>query len=145
MNLKKIDGRSHNITEEQIDKLRKLFPEVIAEEKVDWDKLKSILGKDADLGERYTLNWKGKSSVFRAIQETTPKTLKPVRQDSVNFDNTENLFIEGDNLETLKVLQKSYYGKVKMIYIDPPYNTGNDFVYNDKFAQTQAEYEQEAG
>ncbi|HEX5797331.1 MAG TPA: site-specific DNA-methyltransferase, partial [Candidatus Saccharimonadales bacterium] len=145
MGLKKLDGQSENITEDQKTKLKELFPEVFAEDKIDWNKLKSTLGKEVDLEERYGLNWKGKSNVFRAIQELTTKTLKPVRNESVNFGETENLFIEGDNLEVLKVLQRSYYGKVKMIYIDPPYNTGNDFVYNDKFAQSKIEYEEEAG
>lgn len=140
-----MDGKSLNITEEQKKRLRELFPEVFTEGKIDWDKLKGTLGEDVDLGERYALSWKGKSNVFRAIQEPTTKTFKPVREESVNFDETENLFIEGDNLEALKVLQRAYYGKIKMIYIDPPYNTGNDFVYNDKFAQSQKEYAQEAG
>lgn len=140
-----MDGKSQNITAEQKQKLKELFPEVFTEDKIDWEKLKATLGKDADLGERYGLSWKGKNNVFRAIQEQTTKTLKPVPEESVDWENTKNLFIEGDNLEVLKVLHKAYYGQVKMIYIDPPYNTGNDFVYNDKFAQTQAEYEQEAG
>ncbi|HSX06816.1 MAG TPA: site-specific DNA-methyltransferase [Candidatus Saccharimonadia bacterium] len=145
MNTSKLSGNSADITEEQKDKLRKLFPEVFAEDKIDWQKLKAALGEEVELGERYGLSWKGKSDVFRVIQEPTTKTLKPVRDESLNFDETKNVFIEGDNLEALKVLQKAYYGKIKMIYIDPPYNTGNDFVYNDKFAQRRADYEQEAG
>lgn len=140
-----MNGASQNITENQKVKLKELFPEVFTEDKIDFDKLKVALGEQVDIGERYSLTWKGKSNVFRAIQETTTKTLKPVREESVDFDKSKNIFIEGDNLDALKVLQKSYYGKVKMIYIDPPYNTGNDFVYNDKFAQSQEEYAQEAG
>ena len=140
-----MDGKSQNITEEQLAKLKELFPETFSEDKIDWEKLKAALGEDVDLGERYGLSWKGKSNVFRAIQEQTTKTLKPAKNESVDWDSTENLFIEGDNLEALKILHKAYYGKVKMIYIDPPYNTGNDFVYNDKFAQSQREYESEAG
>lgn len=145
MSLQKLDGRSADITVEQTEKLQQLFPEAFTEDKVDFDTLKAALGEEIDLGERYGLSWKGKSNVFRAIQQPTTKTLKPVREESVNFDETDNLFIEGDNLEVLKTLQRAYYGKIKMIYIDPPYNTGNDFVYNDKFAQTQAAYTQEAG
>jgi adenine-specific DNA-methyltransferase len=145
MNISKLSGSSADITEEQKSRLKELLPEVLAEGKIDWHKLKAILGEEVELGERYGLSWKGKSDVFRIIQEPTTKTLKPLRDESVNFDETENIFIEGDNLEALKVLQKAYYGKVKMIYIDPPYNTGNDFVYNDKFAQKRADYEQEAG
>lgn len=141
----KLSGNSADITEVQKKKLQELFPEVFSEGKIDWQKLKATLGKEIELSEQYGLSWKGKSDVFRIIQEPTTKTLKPMRDESVNFDETENVFIEGDNLEALKVLQKAYYGKVKMIYIDPPYNTGNDFVYNDKFAQKRADYEQEAG
>lgn len=145
MDSSKLSGNSADITEEQKTKLRELFPEVFSEDKIDWQKLKASLGEEVELGEQYGLSWKGKSDVFRIIQEPTTKTLKPVRDESVNFDETENVFIEGDNLEALKILQKAYYGKIKMIYIDPPYNTGNDFVYNDKFAQKRADYEQEAG
>lgn len=145
MDSSKLSGNSADITEEQKTKLRELFPEVFSEDKIDWQKLKASLGEEIELGEQYGLSWKGKSDVFRTIQEPTTKTLKPVRDESVNFDETENVFIEGDNLEALKILQKAYYGKIKMIYIDPPYNTGNDFVYNDKFAQKRTDYEQEAG
>lgn len=140
-----MDGKSENITEQQLAKLKELFPEVFSEGRIDWDKFKSTLGNEVDFGERYNLGWKGKSNVFRAIQEQTTRTLKPAKDESVDWDSTENLFIEGDNLEALKILHKSYYGKVKMIYIDPPYNTGNDFVYNDKFAQSQGEYDLESG
>jgi len=145
MNTSKLSGNSADITGEQKNRLKELLPEVFTEDKIDWQKLKAVLGEEIELGERYGLSWKGKSDVFRIIQEPTTKTLKPMRDESVNFDETENVFIEGDNLEALKILQKSYYGKVKMIYIDPPYNTGNDFVYNDKFTQKRVDYEQEAG
>ena len=97
------------------------------------------------MGERYGLGWKGKSDVFATIQEKTVQTLHPDRANSVDWDTTGNMFIEGDNLATLKILHKAYYGKVKMIYIDPPYNTGNDFIYNDDFKQTRRSYETEAG
>ncbi|CAN5179133.1 site-specific DNA-methyltransferase [soil metagenome] len=138
-------GASQNIESTEIDKLAGLFPAAVAEGKIDFEKLKAILGGQVELGERYGLSWKGKSDIFRSIQEPTTKTLKPIRGESVDFDATENLFIEGDNLEVLKVLQRSYYGKVKMIYIDPPYNTGNDFVYNDTFAQSRFDYDKDAG
>ena len=116
----------------QINKLKELFPEVVTEGKV-------------DLGEHYGLSWKGKSDVFATIQEKTVQTLHPDRANSVDWDTTGNMFIEGDNLAALKILHKAYYGKVKMIYIDPPYNTGNDFIYNDDFKQTRRSYETEAG
>ena len=129
----------------QINKLKELFPEVVTEGKIDWQKLQATLGEAVDLGERYGLGWKGKSDVFAAIQEKTVQTLHPDRANSVDWDTTGNMFIEGDNLAALKILHKAYYGKVKMIYIDPPYNTGNDFIYNDDFKQTRRSYEAEAG
>ncbi|MCP9492505.1 MAG: site-specific DNA-methyltransferase, partial [Candidatus Nanosynbacter sp. P2B_S1_bin.0.1] len=113
--------------------------------KIDWQKLQATLGEAVDLGERYGLGWKGKSDVFTTIQEKTVQTLHLDRANSVDWDTTGNMFIEGDNLATLKILHKAYYGKVKMIYIDPPYNTGNDFIYNDDFKQTRRSYETEAG
>jgi len=133
-------GQSMNPQAELLAKLMKEMPEIFAEGKIDTRKLKETLGEDviADQ-ERYGLTWAGKAECFKRIQETTTNTLKPCREESVDFDNSENLFIEGDNLQVLKVLQKSYYGKVKMIYIDPPYNTGNDFIYNDKFSRTKRE------
>ena len=134
-----------DIRQRQIDKLAQLFPEVVAEGKIDWQRLQATLGEAVDLGERYGLGWKGKSDVFAAIQEKTVQTLHPDRANSVDWDTTGNMFIEGDNLATLKILHKAYYGKVKMIYIDPPYNTGNDFIYNDDFKQTRRSYEAEAG
>ena len=129
----------------QINKLKELFPEVVTEGKIDWQKLQATLGEAVDLGERYGLGWKGKSDVFATIQEKTVQTLHPDRANSVDWDTTGNMFIEGDNLAALKILHKAYYGKVKMIYIDPPYNTGNDFIYNDDFKQTRRSYETEAG
>jgi len=120
-----MDGKSFDVKQEQLRRLQEVFPESIAEGKVDWEKLKLSLGDDLTISnERYVLNWAGKSDAFRAIQTQTTATLKPQKDQSINFDTTENIFIEGENLEVLKVLQKSYYGKIKMIYIDPPYNTG---------------------
>ncbi|MGO9481704.1 MAG: site-specific DNA-methyltransferase [Candidatus Kryptoniota bacterium] len=137
-----MDGKSQDIREQQLNKLKELFPEVVSDGKVDWEKLRLALGQDITIdNERYVLNWAGKSDAFRAIQTSTTSTLKPQREQSVDFDATQNIFIEGENLEVLKVLQKSYYGKVKMIYIDPPYNTGNDsFIYPDKFSESKDEY-----
>ncbi len=140
-----MNGYNDNIHKQQIDKLKQLFPEAVAEGKIDWQKLQATLGEAVDLGERYGLSWKGKSDVFAAIQEKTVQTLHPDRANSVDWDTTGNMFIEGDNLAALKILHKAYYGKVKMIYIDPPYNTGNDFIYNDDFKQTRRSYEAEAG
>ena len=140
-----MDGYNDNINQQQIDKLAQLFPEVVAEGKIDWQKLQATLGEAVDLGERYGLGWKGKGDVFATIQEKTVQTLHPDRENSINWDTTGNMFIEGDNLAALKILHKAYYGKVKMIYIDPPYNTGNDFIYNDDFKQTRRSYEAEAG
>ncbi len=138
-------GYNDDIHQRQIDKLAQLFPEVVTEGKIDWQKLQATLGEAIDLGERYGLSWKGKGDVFAAIQEKTVQTLHPDRANSVDWDTTGNMFIEGDNLATLKILHKAYYGKVKMIYIDPPYNTGDDFIYNDDFKQTRRSYEAEAG
>lgn len=140
-----MNGYNDDITNDQRAKLRQLFPEVFTEDKIDWVLLKATLGEAVDLGERYGLGWKGKSDVFAKIQEKTVETLHADRAHSVDWDTTSNMFIEGDNLAALKILHKSYYGKVKMIYIDPPYNTGNDFIYNDDFKQTRKSYEAEAG
>ncbi|MFA6090380.1 MAG: site-specific DNA-methyltransferase [Candidatus Gracilibacteria bacterium] len=142
-----MDGNSANPQSELLERLRADFPEVFSDGKVDPDKLRSTLGDfTTTSSERYGLSWAGKTDCFRHIQEPTTETLRPDRESSVDWDTTKNLFIEGDNLETLKVLQKAYYGKVKMIYIDPPYNTGSDsFVYPDKFQESKGEYESRAG
>lgn len=142
-----MDGKSLTPQEIKLQELKNIFPEVFAEDKVDWEKLKATLGEDINFSnERYVLNWAGKSDAFKVLQSPTTKTLIPAKDESVNFDDTENIFIEGENLEVLKVLQKSYFGKVKMIYIDPPYNTGNDhFIYPDKFSETKKDYEKRVG
>ena len=142
-----MDGKSLTPQEIKLQQLKEILPEAFAEGKVDWEKLKATLGEDINFAnERYVLNWAGKSEAFKVLQAPTTKTLVPDKDDSVNFDETENIFIEGENLEVLKVLQKSYFGKVKMIYIDPPYNTGNDsFIYPDKFSETKTEYEIRVG
>lgn len=132
---------SASITEEQKEKLRQLFPEVFTEDKIDWERFQLTLGANIETGkERFGLTWRGKAECFQIIQEPSIGTLKPAKGESVDWDTTENIFIEGDNLETLKLLQKSYYGKVKMIYIDPPYNTGKEFIYPDKYSESLATY-----
>jgi len=123
--------------------LKQLLPEAISEGKVDVEALKRTLGEDfvIDGGERYRLDWVGKSEAYKVLQTPTTATLRPRRDQSVNFDTASHVFIEGENLESLKVLQKAYFGKVKLIYIDPPYNTGNDnFVYPDRFQESKDDY-----
>ncbi len=138
---------SMDMTEEQLQKFKQLFPEVFTEGlKVDWEKLKLTLGEAIDVGkERYGMNWPGKADCFKTIQQPSIATLVPVREESIDFDTTQNLFIEGDNLEVLKLLQKSYLGKIKMIYIDPPYNTGNEFIYPDNYSENLETYLQYTG
>lgn len=142
-----MDGYSQTPLKERLEALRSLIPEAFAEGKIDWEKLKAALGEEVNFSnERYVLNWAGKSDAFRIMQQPSAATLVPCKEESVNFDDTENIFIEGENMEVLKVLQKSYFGKVKMIYIDPPYNTGNDsFIYPDKFSETKEEYQKRVG
>jgi len=140
--VKKADLQSMNIPEDKLRQLKQVFPEAFTEGfKVDIDKLRLALGETVEVGrERFGMNWPGKADCFKIIQAPSVATLIPAKDESVNFDTTENLFIEGDNLEVLKLLQKSYYGKVKMIYIDPPYNTGNDFIYPDDYAENLDTY-----
>ncbi len=126
---------------EAATKLAELFPEVVADGKINLDTLKTILDIDVEDGrERFGLTWPGKREAIRAAQTPTTATLMPDKENSVKWDTTQNVFIEGDNLEVLKTLQKHYYGKIKMIYIDPPYNTGNDFVYADDYADSIGNY-----
>jgi adenine-specific DNA-methyltransferase len=142
-----MNGTSLTPIQEKINALRQVLPEVFSEGKIDWEKLKATIGENINFAnERYVLNWAGKSDAFKVLQTPNTKTLIPAKDESVNFDETENIFIEGENLEVLKVLQKSYFGKVKMIYIDPPYNTGNDsFIYPDKFSESKTDYEKRVG
>jgi len=137
-----MDGKSLDVAQEKISRLRGIFPEAATDGKLDWDRLRQALGENLAGGqERYGLSWPGKSEVFRTIQEPTTATLVPAREESIDFETTENIFIEGENLETLKVLLKAYFGKVKVIVIDGPYNTGNDsFVYPDNFAERKEAY-----
>ena len=139
----KIDGLSMDIESANKEKLQAVFPECFTEGRLDIDKLLSLCGEYiTDDFEKYEFKWKGKSECLRLAQKRSTATMRPCPEESVNFDTTQNLYIEGDNLEVLKLLQKSYFRKVKMIYIDPPYNTGNDFVYEDDFKDPLARYKE---
>jgi len=155
-----MNGKSLDILQNQLEKLKQLFPETITEGKIDWEKLQATLGKESAIGglnERYVLNWAGKTDAFKVLQQTTTATLKPCPGEGINdgFSSpfgggkegaSENIFIEGENLEVLKVLQKAYYGKIKVIEIDPPYNTGNDsFIYPDSFKESKEDYQKRIG
>lgn len=140
-NIKTLDGKSKDIVTDNIEKLRGIFPEVFCEDKVDFEKLQEVLGNYIeDKEERYRFEWNGKSQAIRIAQTQSSGTLRPCKEESKNWDTTQNLYIEGDNLEVLKLLQKSYQNKIKMIYIDPPYNTGNDFVYKDNYRDNISNY-----
>lgn len=146
MDNEKMDGLSMNIEAKEQDKLRAVFPQCFTEGKLDIDKLLNLCGEYiTDDFEKYEFRWKGKSECVQLAGKRSTGTLRPCPEDSVDFENTKNLYIEGDNLEVLKLLQTSYYRKVKMIYIDPPYNTGNDFVYEDDFADPLAKYREVTG
>lgn len=139
--INEVPGTTPDFTTEAANQLAELFPEVVADGKVDIDKLKTLLGAHVDdTRERFGLAWPGKAQSIRAAQTPTTATLVPDKENSVEWDTTQNVFIEGDNLEVLKVLQKHYYGQVKVIYIDPPYNTGNDFVYGDDYTDSIGSY-----
>lgn len=152
----KLKMHSPNLTQDNIARIRDLFPGCVTEAKgedgnvklaVDFDQLRQELAESIVEGpqERYHLNWPGKREALLAANAPIVKTLRPCRDESVDFDNTKNLFIEGDNLDALKLLQENYLGKVKMIYIDPPYNTGKDFIYKDSFASGQITHEISSG
>lgn len=144
--MKNLTGESMNITEENLKAMQQLFPEAFEEGKIDFDVLRQLLGDFVDdEQERYSFKWNGKGKALRLSQTPSMGTLRPCKEESKDWDNTENLYIEGDNLEVLKLLQKSYYGKVKMIYIDPPYNTGGDFVYKDNFHDNIQNYKEITG
>ena len=140
----KIEGLSLNLEKQNIDKLKELFPEAVEEGKVNFDILRAMLGDEVDDSrEKYQFTWNGKAKSIKLAQTPSSATLRPCKEKSKNWDTTENLYIEGDNLEVLKQLQKTYYGKIKMIYIDPPYNTGNDFVYHDDFKNSLDNYKEQ--
>ena len=143
MEMNKMDGMSMNIEQTEMEKLKSVFPQCFAEGKLDIDKLLGLCGEYIDNDfEKYKFEWKGKMESLKLAQKRSTGTLRPCKAESVNFDETQNLYIEGDNLEVLKLLQTAYYNKIKMIYIDPPYNTGNDFVYEDDFADPMARYKE---
>lgn len=137
----KLNGTTPDIVEENIAKLKEIFPDVFCEGKVDFEKLQQVLGNYVeDAKERYNFSWNGKGKSLKLAQSPSTGTLLPCKEESKDWDTTENLYIEGDNLEVLKLLQKSYHNKIKMIYIDPPYNTGHDFVYKDNFKDNLQNY-----
>lgn len=137
---------SAGINEERLAQLRQLFPEAFTEGKIDFDKLRQTLGDFVDDSpERYTFTWAGRRDAIRMLQTPTSATLVPAREESISFDDTSHVFIEGENLEVLKLLYKAYFGKVKMIYIDPPYNTGKDLIYPDNYADPLGPYLQLTG
>ena len=151
----KMRMESIDMTAQNIEKIGALFPNCITETKdetgkpkkaINFDLLRQMLSGDVIEGdEAYEFTWVGKKAAIVEANKPIRKTLRPCPEESVNWDSTENLYIEGDNLEVLKLLQESYLGKVKMIYIDPPYNTGNDFIYNDDFKMTGEDYADESG
>lgn len=146
--LDQLDTESQNPDSNRAERLRELFPEAITEGTgdIDFDKLRELLGKHvSESRERYAFTWPGKHDAIRQSQTPSTATLRPLKEKSVDWDTTENLYIEGDNLEVLKLLQRSYHGQVDMIYIDPPYNTGNDFVYKDSFGDTIENYREQTG
>lgn len=154
--MEKLNMQTTNVVDENIKKIGELFPNCLTERQndegkpemaIDFDQLRQELSKDIVEGpeERYQFTWPDKRNAIRLANAPTTDTLRPCREESVDFDNTQNLYIEGDNLQVLKLLRENYLGKVKMIYIDPPYNTGNDFVYNDNFDQDKQEYVHNSG
>lgn len=154
--IKKLKMQSHNVTQSNIQKIEETFPSCVTEYRnkndeielaIDFEKLKAELSEDIieEGQERYQFTWPNKREASRRANTPTTMTLRPCREESEDYDNTQNLYIEGDNLDVLKVLRETYLGKVKMIYIDPPYNTGNDFVYNDAFSQNREDFEQNNG
>ena len=137
----KLNGESKDMVQDNISKLKENFPEIVTEDKIDFDKLKLILGNNIDENpEKYNFTWPGKIQAIKESQKTSYGTLRPCKEESKNWDSTKNLYIEGDNLEVLKLLQKSYNNKIKMIYIDPPYNTGKDFIYSDNYKDNLENY-----
>src|ERR1043165_755842 len=149
--MEKLKMHSRDFTDENIARLARLFPNCVTESRdgngilkrvIDFDQLKQELSVSIVDGpiERYQLNWPGKREALLTANAPIAKTLRPCREESVDFDTTRNLFIEGDNLDALKLLQETYLGKVKLIYIDPPYNTGGDFIYEDEFAEEKGAY-----
>ena len=141
MNEMKLNGKSKDIIQDNISKLKEIFPEIVTEDKIDFNKLKLILGNSIDENsEKYNFTWSGKTQSIKESQKTSSGTLRPCKGESKNWDSTQNLYVEGDNLEVLKLLQKSYNNKIKTICIDPPYNTGKDFIYKDNYSDNLENY-----
>jgi adenine-specific DNA-methyltransferase len=140
----KMNGQSMDLENKNIEELKKFFPNAVTEGKIDFEKLKLMLGEEIDDSiEKYQFTWNGKNKAIKLAQMPSTATLRPSKEESKDWDTTENLYIEGDNLEVLKQLQKTYFGKIKMIYIDPPYNTGGDFVYKDDFKDSLKNYKEQ--
>ena len=136
-----LTGESKDILNENIETLKELFPEIVSEDKIDFKMFKTVFGDEmTDSDERYAFTWPGKNLAIKESQKQSTGTLRPCKEESKNWDTTKNLYIEGDNLEVLKLLQKGYYNKIKAIYIDPPYNTGKDFVYSDNYKDNLQNY-----
>ena len=141
MNNIKLNGQSKDIVSENISKIKEIFPNVIVDGRIDFEMLKSILGEDTnDAHERYDFTWPGKTQVIKESYKQSTGTLRPSKTESKNWNITQNIYIEGDNLEALKLLQKSYNNKIKTICIDPPYNTGKDFIYKDNYKDNLENY-----
>jgi len=139
----KLDGKTQDLISENITKLKDLFPEAFKEGKIDFEALRLILGDEIDTeNERYSFTWHGKSEAIKLALKQSTGTLRPCKEESKHWDTTQNLFIESDNLEVLRILQSSYRNKIKMIYIDPPYNTGHDFIYEDDFKDNVKHYKE---
>ena len=142
----KLNGESKDIISDNISKLKEIYPDIFTEGKVDFDKLKAELGEHVDEShEKYNFTWPGKTQAIKESQKQSNGTLRPCKKDSKNWDKTQNLYIEGDNLEVLKLLQKGYYNKIKAIYIDPPYNTGREFIYPDDYKDNIINYKELTG
>lgn len=136
-----LNGESKDIVYENIEFLKQLFPEIVVEDKIDFRKLELILGNTiTNYSENYSFTWPGKTQAIKESQKQSSGTLRPFPEESKNWDNSQNVYIEGDNLEVLKLLQKSYYNKIRMIYIDPPYNTGREFIYPDNYKDNLENY-----
>ena len=144
--MNKLDGQSMDLVKENVEKLKELFPSIVKEDKIDFEELELLLGENINRNnEQYSFTWNGKTEATKLAQKRSTGTLRPCKEESKDWDNTQNLYIEGDNLEVLRLLQASYNGRIKMIYIDPPYNTGHDFVYKDNFEDNIKNYKEQTG
>ena len=144
--MNKLDGQSIDLVKENVEKLKELFPSIVKEDKIDFEELELLLGENINRNkEQYSFTWNGKTEATKLAQKRSTGTLRPCIEESKNWDTTQNLYIEGDNLEVLRLLQASYNGRIKMIYIDPPYNTGHDFVYKDNFEDNIKNYKEQTG